>query len=73
MTDLYGAAGAAGYFLLGNIVLLVFHTDAYGKGKIDVGDYIKWQWLWPLPVAYVMHTLVSEGAKKMARKARNQK
>ncbi len=66
-----GIAAASFYFLIGNAVLLIFHTDSYGKGKIDVGDYIKWQWFWPLPVAYVICMGLVGVARKMAKKARN--
>ena len=33
-----GACYMAIYFFVGNLVLLIFHTNAYGKGKIAVGD-----------------------------------
>ena len=70
---LMGIVAASVYFLFGNVVLLIFHTNSYGKGKIDVGDYIKWQWFWPLPVLYVICTLIVSGARSMAKKARNEK
>lgn len=68
-----GACYMAVYFFAGNLVLLIFHTNAYGVGKISVGDYIKWQWFWPLPVLYVICTLIVSGARSMAKKARNEK
>ena len=61
------------YFLIGNAVLLIFHTNAYGKGKINVADYIKWQWLWPLPVLYVFFIGIRNLARKMARKVWKEK
>lgn len=68
-----GATVMAVYFLIGNLVLLIFHTNAYGVGKISVGDYVKWQWFWPFPVLYVICTLIVSGARSMAKKARNEK
>ena len=70
---LMGIVATSVYFLFGNFVLLIFHTNSYGKGKIDVGDYIKWQWFWPLPVAYVICMCLVGMARKMAKKARNEK
>lgn len=68
-----GAVGMAVYFLIGNLVLLLFHTNAYGEGKISVGDYIKWQWFWPLPIVYIICMLIVGMARRMAKKARNEK
>lgn len=68
---LMGIVATSVYFLFGNVVLLIFHTNSYGKGKIDVGDYIKWQWFWPLPVAYVICMGLVGVARKMAKKARD--